>query len=144
MSQPTITTIRTINAGIETVYAAWTTPEIFAKWWGPAGFSNTFHEYDFREGGKWIYTMHGPDAGNYENDAWFVNIEKPTLLVWNRNSQPRFLTTVQFEKINESQTKIVWTMQFETAEMYEKVVKFAADKNEENLDRLEAQLQTMS
>ncbi len=137
----TITTTRTIPFSIDQVWNAWANPDILKIWWGPAGFTNTFHEFDFREGGKWIYTMHGPDAGHYENDAWFEKIEEPTLLIWNRNSQPRFLTTVRFEKISDSQTKIVWTMKFETTEMYEKVVKFAADKNEENLDRLEAVLE---
>src|SRR5262245_5021557 len=126
MSEPnTITTTRTISFPIEKVWEAWTNPAILKIWWGPAGFTNTFHTHEFREGGKWIYTMHGPDAGNYENDAWYTKIEESVLLQWNRNSQPRFLTTVQFEKLSSSQTKIVWQMKFETAEMYEKVAKFA-------------------
>lgn len=139
-NENTITTTRTINFPIEKVWNAWSNPDLLKVWWGPNGFSNTFHEHDFREGGKWIYTMHGPEAGNYENDAWYERIEAPTFLQWNRNSQPRFRTTVQFEKVSDAATRIVWNMIFETAEMYEKVVKFAADKNEENLDRLEALL----
>lgn len=139
-NENTITTTRTINFPIEKVWNAWSNPDLLKVWWGPNGFTNTFHEHDFREGGKWIYTMHGPEAGNYENDAWYERIEAPTFLQWNRNSQPRFRTTVQFQKVSDSATRIVWNMIFETAEMYEKVVKFAADKNEENLDRLEALL----
>jgi uncharacterized protein YndB with AHSA1/START domain len=141
-NENTITTTRTINFPIEKVWNAWSNPDLLKVWWGPNGFTNTFHEHDFREGGKWIYTMHGPEAGNYENDAWYERIEAPTFLQWNRNSQPRFRTTVQFEKVSDTATRIVWNMIFETAEMYEKVVKFAADKNEENLDRLEALLRT--
>lgn len=136
----TITTVRTIPFSIEKVWNAWSNPDILKIWWGPNGFTNTFHEHDFREGGKWIYTMHAAEGGNFENDAWYEKIEAPTYLQWNRNSQPRFRTTVQFEKVSDSETRIVWKMIFETAEMYEKVAKFAVDKNEENLDRLEAQL----
>ncbi|MCB1097766.1 MAG: SRPBCC domain-containing protein [Verrucomicrobiae bacterium] len=33
-----------------------------AKWWGPAGFTNTFHEFDFQKGGRWHFTMHGTDG----------------------------------------------------------------------------------
>lgn len=139
-NENTITTVRTISFPIEQVWNAWSNPDLLKVWWGPNGFTNTFHEHDFREGGKWIYTMHGPEAGNYENDAWYERIEAPTFLQWNRNSQPRFRTTVEFEKVSDTETRIVWNMIFETAEMYEKVVKFAADKNEENLDRLEALL----
>lgn len=137
----TLVTIRTINFSIKSVWEAWTNPDTLSKWWGPSGFTNTFHVHEFRQGGKWIYTMHGPDAGNYENDAWFTEIEEPILLQWNRNSQPRFLTTVKFEKIDAGQTRITWKMQFENKEMYLKLVKFVPEKNEENLDRLEAELQ---
>jgi uncharacterized protein YndB with AHSA1/START domain len=140
--QNTITTIRTIPYSINTVWNAWTNPETLKVWWGPNGFTNTFHEHDFREGGKWVYTMHAPEAGNFENAAWFVKIEKPSVLVWNRKSQPLFLTTVNFEKISDTKTRIVWDMKFETEDMYNKLLKFVPEKNEENLDRLEAFLKT--
>lgn len=31
------------------------------NWWGPDGFTNTFHEFNLRPNGKWILTMHGPE-----------------------------------------------------------------------------------
>jgi uncharacterized protein YndB with AHSA1/START domain len=29
------------------VFRAWSEPEHLKNWWGPAGFTNTFHEFDF-------------------------------------------------------------------------------------------------
>lgn len=63
-----IVTARTINFPRELVYAAWTEPEHLKTWWGPAGFTNTFHEFDFRVGGRWKFTMHGPDKGHFPNE----------------------------------------------------------------------------
>lgn len=37
----------------ERVFRAWTTPDLLARWWGPHGFTNTFHECDVRPGGTW-------------------------------------------------------------------------------------------
>ena len=56
----------------ELVYRAWTTPGLLAKWWGPKGFDNTFHECDMRPGGTWKFTMHGPDGVDYPNHNVFV------------------------------------------------------------------------
>ncbi len=58
---------RVFDAPREAVYRAWTTPELLARWWGPHGFTNTFHECDIRPEGEWRYTMHGPDGTNYPN-----------------------------------------------------------------------------
>ena len=56
----------------ELVYRAWTTPDLLAKWWGPKGFKNTFHECEMRPGGTWKFTMHGPDGVDYPNHNVFV------------------------------------------------------------------------
>ena len=42
---------RVVNAPVEKVFQAWTDPSHLAKWWGPAGFTNTFHQFDLRPGG---------------------------------------------------------------------------------------------
>src|SRR5437870_2096062 len=87
---------RVINASIEKLFQAWTDPAILQRWWGPAGFTNTFHEFDLRPGGKWRFIMHGPDKGNYFNECVFVRIEKPTLIIWDHISNPKFLVVVAF------------------------------------------------
>jgi uncharacterized protein YndB with AHSA1/START domain len=134
---------RVVNAPRETVWAAWTDPDHLKNWWGPAGFTNTFHEFNLHEGGKWVFTMHGPEKGNYPNDCEFIKIEKPSLIAWKRHSQPWFQVLAAFEALGPGQTKVVFKQLFETAEACSKLRPYVEDKNEENLDRLEAELQKM-
>lgn len=78
-----IVTIRVIKAGQALVFRAWAEPEHLRIWWGPRGFTNTFHEFDFRVGGRWRFVMHGPEKGNYVNECEFIHIQKPYLIEWN-------------------------------------------------------------
>lgn len=127
----------------EQVFTAWTDPAHLRNWWGPAGFSNTFHEFDLRISGRWRFTMHGPDKGNYPNDCEFTHIEKPSLVAWKRHSQPLFRVMASFDEIATGKTKIIFRMIFDSPEECAKVKKFAVPKNEENFDRLEAELTMM-
>lgn len=67
-----IVTIRIVNAPRTIAYKAWSDPIYLKNWWGPAGFTNTFDEFEFKEGGKWNFTMHGPEKGNYVNSCEFT------------------------------------------------------------------------
>jgi uncharacterized protein YndB with AHSA1/START domain len=138
-----IVSTRIINYPRELVYRAWTEPDHLQNWWGPAGFTNTFHEFDLRPGGQWRFTMHGPDKGHYQNHCEFVKIERPLLIGWKRHSQPLFRVLATFEEVADKQTKIVFRMIFDTAKECNKVKPFAVEKNEENFDRLEKELQRM-
>ncbi len=62
-----LTTSREIPASVEHVFAAFSDPARLARWWGPAGFTNTFDVCEFKPGGQWSFTMHGPDGANYPN-----------------------------------------------------------------------------
>lgn len=75
-----IVSSRVVQAPGALVYRAWTQPDHLKNWWGPAGFTNTFREFDLRVGGKWSFVMHGPDKGNYANECAFIKIEEPSLL----------------------------------------------------------------
>jgi uncharacterized protein YndB with AHSA1/START domain len=138
-----IVSSRIVNASRELVFRAWSEPEHLKNWWGPAGFTNTFNEFDFRVGGKWRFIMHGPDKGNYVNECEFIKIDKPSLIVWNRISKPIFQVVAEFEEVSTGRTKIVFKQIFNTAEECNKIKRFAVDKNEENFDRLEAELKKM-
>jgi uncharacterized protein YndB with AHSA1/START domain len=135
-----IVTTRIFNFPIDIVFSAWSDSKHLKKWWGPKGFTNTFHEFDFRPNGKWIFTMHGPEKGNYHNECEFLEIIAPNLIAWKRHSQPIFDVVFNFEKIAENMTKVIFRMIFETPEACEKLKPFVVDKNEENFDRLEKEL----
>lgn len=134
---------RVLNAPVEIVYQAFSNPLHLQKWWGPQGFTNTFHEFDLRPGGKWILTMHGPEKGNYENASVFKTVDPLKLVSWTRISQPLFDMDVEFEKIRNSKTRISFRMIFTSVDECEKIKRFALPKNEENFDRLEKELLTM-
>ena len=138
-----IVSSRIVSRPRDLVYAAWTDPKHLKNWWGPAGFTNTFKEFDLRPGGKWSFIMHGPDKGNYANECVFIKIEKPTLVAWNRLSNPIFQVVASFEEVAIHRTKVIFKMLFESAEACNKIKGFAPEKNEENLDRLEDELRYM-
>jgi uncharacterized protein YndB with AHSA1/START domain len=62
---PQVLTSRDLDAPLELVYRAFTTPELLAQWLGPRKYTMTVDRYDLRDGGTWRY-IHGDDAGN----AW--------------------------------------------------------------------------
>ena len=57
---------RALDAPRELVFRAWTEPEHFARWWGPAGSSLPFCTLDARPGGMLHFCHRFPD---YE-DVW--------------------------------------------------------------------------
>ncbi len=131
---------RKLNTSVETVYQAFANPLYLQKWWGPEGFTNTFHEFNLVPEGKWILTMHGPEKGNYENSSLFKKVVPNKLVTWTRLSQPLFDMEVGFEPLSDSTSKISFRMIFKTADECDKIKKFAVPKNEENFDRLERTL----
>jgi uncharacterized protein YndB with AHSA1/START domain len=139
-----IVTTRIVNASIQLAFKAWTDPNHLINWWGPAGFTNTFNEFDLRPGGKWSFIMHGPDKGNYPNEVEFIKIDKPNLIFWKRHSKPLFKVLATFEEVSSDKTKIVFKMIFDTAEECNKLKPHVVDKNEENFDRLEVELTKMT
>ncbi|NLP82141.1 polyketide cyclase, partial [Acinetobacter baumannii] len=113
-----IISTRIIDAPRERVFQAWTDPEQLAQWWGPKGFTNTFHEFELKPGGHWRFIMHGPDGTDYPNHSVFVEIVKPERLVFDHQSSPRFRVVATFTE-EAGKTKITFRMIFPSAEMCE-------------------------
>jgi uncharacterized protein YndB with AHSA1/START domain len=72
-----IITSRAFPVSRDELFQAFSDPARLAQWWGPEGFTNTFHEFDFRVGGVWRFTMHGPDGAAYAMDKQFAEIVRP-------------------------------------------------------------------
>ena len=137
-----IVTARLIDAPRERVFEAFADPDRLTRWWGPKGFTSTFREFDLRPGGYWRFVLHGPNGADYQNESVFVEIVKPERIVLDHVSAPKFRMTLTLDD-RAGKTAITWRMGFETAEQCAKVKVFAVDANEQNLDRLEAELVTM-
>lgn len=138
-----IVSTRVMNAPRELVFKAWTDPKHLAQWWGPKGFTNTFHEFDLRPGGVWRFVMHGPDGTDYQNKSVFVELLKPERIVFNHVSGPQFQVTTTFGE-QGGKTKVTFRMLFDTVAECDKVKSFVPEANEQNFDRLESQLAKMA
>jgi|APTNR8051073442_1049403.scaffolds.fasta_scaffold00005_389 uncharacterized protein YndB with AHSA1/START domain len=136
-SNRAITNIRAFNAPREVVFNAWADPEQLMQWWGPNGFTNTFHEFDFKPGGTWKFTMHSPEGQDFLNTCIFEKIEKPERIVFQHLlPMHKFQLTASFEVLG-GKTKLTFHQVFETVEECERIKKYVVEANEQNLDRLE-------
>lgn len=140
-SKRELATSRLIEAPRERVFAALSDPARLARWWGPKGFRNTFQEFELRPGGRWVFVMHGPDGRDYPNQSVFVEVKPPKRVVLRHVSSPRFEMTITFED-ERGRTRVGWRQLFETAAERTRVARFAEVANEQNLDRLAAELLT--
>ena len=130
-------TSRVINAPRERVFAAWTDPEQLARWWGPQGFTNTFHRFELQTDGLWDFTMHGPNGMDFNNTCVFKRIEPPGYLEFDHLKEMHFYKAmVRFTGVEEG-TRVDWIMRFDTAEELAPIKSFIAKANEENMDKLE-------
>jgi uncharacterized protein YndB with AHSA1/START domain len=118
---------RVFDAPVKLVWDAWTDPEKVGQWWGPRGFTLTTHSRETRPGGKWIYTMHGPDGTDYPNVTTYHEVAKYSRLVYDHGATettpPLFRVTVDFMEI-DGKTKMDMTMALATAEAAQETRKF--------------------
>jgi len=134
-----IVSTRVFAHSASVVFAAFSDDRRLAKWWGPAGFTNTFHEFDLRPGGRWRFTMQGPDGTRFENESQFLEISAPRRIVFRHLSKPEFRMTITLAD-EPTGTRVTWRMEFATAEECTQVSRHAVTANEQNFDRLAALL----
>ncbi|HEY4415477.1 MAG TPA: SRPBCC domain-containing protein [Verrucomicrobiae bacterium] len=135
----TFNTFREIPATVEQVFAAISDPERLARWWGPAGFTNTFNLCEFKNGGRWSFIMHGPNGSNYPNECMFSEVELLRKVVVQHVSEPKFRLTINLEP-SSAGTLVSWSQAFESEEMARRVEAIVVPANEQNLDRLAAEV----
>jgi uncharacterized protein YndB with AHSA1/START domain len=134
---------RVIAAPPARVYEALSTASRLSKWWGPNGFSSTFEAFDFRPGGKWMLVLHGPDGSDHPSENVFVEIAPPRRVVIEHVSETHhFVLTITFEAV-EGGTRVGWRQVFDTAEHKNQIASVVADANEQNLDRLTAEVRNV-
>jgi uncharacterized protein YndB with AHSA1/START domain len=117
------------------VFAALQDPVRLARWWGPDGFTNTFDTFEFREGGAWVFTMHGPDGTGYPNQSEFLEIIPDAKVRLRHVNLPRFELSITLEA-HGTGTFVDWVGVFENREFAENMRAFLESANEQNLDRL--------
>ncbi|HKI05712.1 MAG TPA: SRPBCC family protein [Thermoanaerobaculia bacterium] len=135
----TFRTSREIPASPDQVFAAFSDPQRLARWWGPAGFTNTFNVCELKSGGRWSFVMHGPDGKNYPNESVFAEVEPPRKVVVQHASEPKYLLTITLAP-SAGGTTVSWAQAFESAEMASRIERIVVPANEQNLDRLSSEV----
>lgn len=121
------------------VFAAMRDPARVARWWGPDGFTNTIHTFDFQPGGQWLLTMHGPDGTDYPNESRFTRLVPDALFEIEHFSGHHFFLTIHLQAAGDG-TQVHWQQTFDTVEHYAVMASFVAAANEQNLQRLAAEV----
>jgi uncharacterized protein YndB with AHSA1/START domain len=135
----TFRTSRQIDATPEEIFAAFNDPQRLARWWGPAGFTNTFAVCEFTPGGRWSFVMHGPNGGNYRNESVFAEVDAPRKVVVQHVSEPKYRLTITLTP-SAGGTAVSWVQVFEKADVASRIKHIVVPANEENLDRLTAEV----
>ena len=135
----TFRTSRDIPASPEQVFAAFSDAQRLARWWGPAGFTNTFDVCEFEPGGRWSFVMHGPDGGNHPNESVFAEVEPQRKVVVQHESKPKYRLTITLHP-SAGGTTVSWDQTFEDADVASRIEHIVVPANEQNLDRLSAEV----
>jgi uncharacterized protein YndB with AHSA1/START domain len=109
------------------------------RWWGPAGFTNTFNVCEFKNGGRSSLTMHGPDGRNYPNENVFAEIESPRKVIVEHVSEPKFRLTIALVA-SPAGTVVSWSQEFESSEVASRLERMVVPANEQNLERLSVEV----
>ncbi len=133
---------RVYDAPARAVWDAWTIPEQVAKWWGPRGFTNTNIEMEVKPGGKWRYTMHGPDGTDFPNLIVYTEVKSPELLAYEHRGEGdfedvAFTVRVTFEAEGDK-TRVTMKSVFADPAQLKRVVEEygALEGAKQNLERL--------
>ena len=139
-----VVNVRLFDASPTKLFEAFSDPTQLAKWWGPEGFTNTIHQFDFRPGGAWHLTMHGPNGTDFENESQIVEFEKPERIVF-EHLRPFhwYRMTMTYRPVGE-RTELKWVMNLEASSDSEKMKVFIEQANEQNFDRLAVHLASYS
>lgn len=138
--EPSVVIRRTIDAPRAVVFDAFADPQQVDQWWGPNGFRNTTHEHEFRPGGTWRFTMHGPDGTDYPNKCVFIDIDPPERVLFDHGWDsaeftPMFRSEITFRDLGD-QTEIALKQVYPSAA--------ERDRNLQRVDAIEGGKQTLA
>jgi len=72
-----ITVVKELPADINKVWAAYADHNLLDQWWAPKPWEAATKEFNFTEGGRWLYAMVGPDGERQWSKMDFQTINAP-------------------------------------------------------------------
>ncbi|MEV8319372.1 SRPBCC family protein [Streptomyces sp. NPDC059900] len=116
---------RVIDAPQELVFEAFTEVRHLSQWWGPQGFTTTTRSFEFREGGQWVFVLHGPDGTDYPEWIRWQRIAPPEQIALLHGEHPddpnSFETFLDFAPEGAA-TRIVMRTVFATRQLRDAAV----------------------
>ena len=118
---------RVFSCSKDELFNIWNKPEFIEKWYGPEGFNTKVNEYNFKEGGKWKFTMVNSENNEYPVFGVFKFIDSPDKVVstdgWeDEGNVSGMVLTAEFEEIDKTQAKLILTSAHKTVEDKEKFI----------------------
>lgn len=107
---------RVFDAPAPRVFAAWTRPELFRRWWVPASFAPKLVslEQDARTGGTYRLVFDLGDANTMAFFGTYVEVTPPSRLCWtNEETDDGAVTTVTFDE-QDGRTHVTVTERYPT------------------------------
>jgi len=134
---------RVVDAPRELVFEAFTEVRHLSRWWGPDGFTTTTRSFEFREGGEWVFVLHGPDGTDYSEWIRWVRIVPPeriALLHGESRDDPNAFESVLAFAADGAATRIVMRTVFPTKELRDEAAEkyHAIEGGEQTLNSLAA------
>jgi uncharacterized protein YndB with AHSA1/START domain len=97
--RPSLTIVRRFKASPAKVYAAWTRPELMARWWGPDAGPVLSAEADARVGGRFRVVFQTLDGETHDCRGEYREVEADSKLVftweWVTMPERRSLVTIR-------------------------------------------------
>ena len=81
---PTYVISRHFNAPVETVWKAWTEPELITQWYGP-NVDTIIHQFELKPGGIWLNEMRMNTFSDRSRSV-FMEVSPNKRLVWHQSS----------------------------------------------------------
>ena len=123
------------------LFAAFADPARLARWWGPAGATNEFHQFDLQPGGRWRLTMRMPDGRAFAMEKTFVAVERPRRVVVRHEQAGHDFTLAMDYDDAPGGTRLTWRTRFATEDQLVAVEAAFAAANEQNFDRLAVEME---
>ena len=120
-SERELVVTRTFNGPARIVFEAWTTPELFMRWWAPKsiGVPLLSCEMAVRTGGGYRQAFGKSPAQSFAFFGKYLEVTPPSRLVWtNDETEDAAVTTVTFEE-KDGQTLLVLSELYPSKEALE-------------------------
>jgi uncharacterized protein YndB with AHSA1/START domain len=110
LEQATFLATREFKAEISIVWRYFTDSDLLDQWWAPAPWKCETKMMDFKEGGKWVYDMVGPEGERHGGIQLYETIDFENFF----SGKDAFAD--QEGKIDESLPACTWKNSFTTTE----------------------------